>query len=294
MQITKYGDNVVEFRHEPGVKSAEFLLISDVHFDNPKCRRDVLKKHLDEAKRRGAKVLINGDFLCIMQGLTDKRHKKGDLRPEHLGTNYFDLVVEEAVEWWAPYADILVWIGYGNHETAVMGKVEHDVLKAFVTLMNHTKGAKIHLGGYGGWLTFKMTSAKSRSYSTLNMFHFHGSGGGGPVTKGVIQDNRLMAMTDGADVIWHGHVHELYHHVNTKAIFNASNNYASWKNVHVIRTSTYKDEYESGSKGWHVERGGTPKPLGGYWMRLDFVRKQVDKVDIQYIEPSFTPCVEYR
>ena len=292
--MTKYGDNVVEFRHSPGVKSAEYLLISDVHFDNPKCRRDVLKKHLDEAKRRGAKVLINGDFLCIMQGLTDKRHKKGDLRPEHLGNNYFDLVVEEAVEWWAPYADILVWIGYGNHETSVIGKAEHDVLKAFVTLMNHTKGAKIQLGGYGGWLTFKMQASPNRGATSFSMFHFHGSGGGGPVTKGVIQDNRIMSMTDGADVIWHGHVHELYHHVNTKAIFDTRHNTATWKNVHVIRTSTYKDEYDTGSKGWHVERGGTPKPLGGYWMKLRYVREKLKGHDNEYIEPTFTPCVEYR
>jgi hypothetical protein len=38
--------------------------------------------------------------------------------------------------------------------------------------------------------------------------YFHGSGGGGPVTKGTIQFNRMSTMVEGADLIWMGHVHE--------------------------------------------------------------------------------------
>jgi UDP-2,3-diacylglucosamine pyrophosphatase LpxH len=54
-------------------KDQDVLMISDVHFDNPKCDRKLLKKHLDEAKRRNAKVLINGDLFDLMQGKNDKR-----------------------------------------------------------------------------------------------------------------------------------------------------------------------------------------------------------------------------
>jgi UDP-2,3-diacylglucosamine pyrophosphatase LpxH len=59
------GKSVIVLECEP---NAEFLMISDVHFDNPKCDRVLLKKHLDQALKRNAKVLINGDFFCIMQG----------------------------------------------------------------------------------------------------------------------------------------------------------------------------------------------------------------------------------
>jgi hypothetical protein len=41
------------------------------------------------------------------------------------------------------------------------------------------------------------------------------------------------------------------------------------KSVHHIRTSTYKEEYGDGTKGWHVTRGAPPKPLGGYWLTFD-------------------------
>ena len=44
------------------------LLLSDIHWDNPKCDRELLKRHLDQAKEIGADVLLNGDTFCLMQG----------------------------------------------------------------------------------------------------------------------------------------------------------------------------------------------------------------------------------
>jgi hypothetical protein len=261
------GKSVIEL---PCDTDAEFLLISDVHFDNPKCDRVLLKKHLDQALKKNAKVLINGDFFCIMQGLTDKRHNKGDLMERHRGHNYFDLVIEDACEFFEPYKDILAFIGYGNHEDSVVKRGEHDILANFVYRMKYQYGANIELGGYGGWVIFKPTALNSSA--SIKMKYFHGSGGGGPVTKGVIQNNRMMSMVQGADIIWQGHVHELYHHRDMIETLenNSKTGYAvKLKSVHHIRTSTYKEEYGDGSKGWHVSRGAPPKPLGGYWMKFD-------------------------
>jgi UDP-2,3-diacylglucosamine pyrophosphatase LpxH len=55
------------------------LLISDVHFDNPKCNRDLLFSHLDKAKKLGYKVAIFGDLFCMMQGKYDPRRSKKDI-----------------------------------------------------------------------------------------------------------------------------------------------------------------------------------------------------------------------
>jgi hypothetical protein len=245
-------------------------MISDVHFDNPKCDRVLLKKHLDQALRRNAKVLINGDFFCIMQGLSDKRHTKGDLMERHRGHNYFDLVIEDACEFFEPYKDIIAFIGYGNHEDAVIKRGEHDILANFVYRMKYQYGANIELGGYGGWLIFKLS--KHGASATVKLKYFHGSGGGGPVTKGVIQNQRMSAMIHGADIIWQGHVHELYHHrdmIETIENHSKIGYQVKLKSVHHIRTSTYKEEYGDGTKGWHVTRGAPPKPLGGYWLTFD-------------------------
>ena len=50
-----------------------FLLLSDIHWDNPKCNRKLLKRHLDEAKEGGHPILINGDLLDLMGGKKDRR-----------------------------------------------------------------------------------------------------------------------------------------------------------------------------------------------------------------------------
>ena len=85
------------------------LLISDIHWDNPKCRRDVLKRHLDQALEEDAVIIFNGDTFCLMQGKADPRKGKQDILPEHNVYNYFDAVVEDAVNWFKPYAKILPW-----------------------------------------------------------------------------------------------------------------------------------------------------------------------------------------
>jgi UDP-2,3-diacylglucosamine pyrophosphatase LpxH len=54
-------------------RTQEYLLISDIHLDNPKCRRDLLKRHLDQAMEKKAPVFINGDLFCAMQGNKDRR-----------------------------------------------------------------------------------------------------------------------------------------------------------------------------------------------------------------------------
>lgn len=252
-------------------ETVEFLLISDLHIDNPKCRRDLLLKDLDEAKRRGAKVIINGDFFCIMQGKYDPRASKKDILPQHLGANYFQLVRDEAIELLRPYAQNILLIGYGNHETAVLKRHEFDLLADFVTLFNERTGANVHLGGYGGWISFNI-GPDPKHYSSVQMKYLHGYGGGGIVTKGVIQDQREIAGVHGADIIWMGHVHELYHHVNMVETLSAhcGRFKVVHKPVHQIRTSTYKEEFEDGAGGFHVERGRKPKPLGGMWMSLHY------------------------
>ncbi|GAH67733.1 unnamed protein product, partial [marine sediment metagenome] len=38
--------------------------------------------------------------------------------------------------------------------------------------------------------------------------------------------------------------------------------------IQFVRTPGYKDEYKDGARGYGVELGGGPKPLGCAWMRF--------------------------
>jgi hypothetical protein len=247
-------------------KHRRILLISDLHWDNPHCDRQLLKRHLDEAVAGGHDILINGDLFCAMQGKYDGRRSKADIRPEHNNAKYLDALVETAAEWFEPYAQNIKVIGYGNHETSILKHCETDLIERLVTLLNANTKSSIEIGGYGGWVIYRFRRT-DRSSTPFKIKYFHGSGGGGVVTKGSIQFNRMMTMIEGADAIWMGHVHESMEMTYTMERLTQKDTIVL-RDVLMIRTPAYKEEYQDGSKGWHIERGAPPKPLGGRWLEL--------------------------
>ena len=243
------------------------LLISDIHWDNPHCNRELLKKHLDQALEIQADILINGDLMCLMQGAYDPRKSKNDIRPEHNKTNYLDAVVNDAIDWFSPYAHLIKVVGYGNHETNILKRAETDVIDRFVFGLNSKNNTSVEVGGYGGWIVYQFQRGVNAGMAAYKIKYMHGFGGGGPVTRGVIQFNRMSTFVEGADMVWMGHVHE--DHELTYTIESLNNhNKVKLKDILMVRTPTYKEEYQGGKGGWHVERGSAPKALGGRWLEI--------------------------
>lgn len=256
--------NVHVFQKQFG--TAKILLISDCHWDNPHCDRDLLKLHLDEAIAGGHDILINGDLFCAMQGKYDGRRSKSDIRPEHNTAHYLDALVETASDWFAPYAKNIKVVGYGNHETSILRHCETDLIERFVTLLNHKAKSNVQVGGYGGWVIYQFHQ-NDKIRGSYKIKYFHGSGGGGVVTKGSINFNRMQTMIEGADAIWMGHVHESME--ITYTVESLTHQFTvKLRDVLMIRTPAYKEEYSGGKGGWHVERGAPPKPMGGRWLSL--------------------------
>ena len=247
-------------------KHVQLALLSDLHWDNPKCDRDLLKKHLDYCLENNIKVMLNGDTFCLMQGKWDPRRSKKDIRPEHNKANYLDAVIEDAVDWFAPYADILTVVGYGNHETGIIRNVETDPLQRFVDLLNYKCKSNVITGGYGGWLILNIfPSEKSSKNFATKVRYFHGSGGGGIVTRGAINLTRALELAEGFDVFTMGHIHENAARNDVREDLNTEGGQykIKLKQIHMAITGTYKEEYGEGFMGWHVERGAPPKPVGG-------------------------------
>ena len=88
----------------------------------------------------------------------------------------------------------------------------------------------------------------------------------------------MSTFVDGADMIWMGHVHECNEVIYTSEFLNSKHN-VELRNILMVRTATYKEEYNKGLGGWHVERGSTPKPLGGRWLELNPERITKNKVE---------------
>lgn len=247
-------------------KHIQIALLSDLHWDNPKCDRELLKNHLDYCLEHDIKVMLNGDTFCLMQGKFDPRRSKKDIRPEHNKANYLDAVIEDAVEWFSPYASILTVVGYGNHETGIIKNVETDPLQRFVDLLNYKCKSNVITGGYGGWIVLNINPYESSEQkASIKIKYFHGSGGGGIVTKGALNLTRMLEMAEGFDVFCMGHIHENSSRNDVREFLNT--NTGSYnielKQIHLAITGTYKEEYSDGYMGWHVERGAPPKPIGG-------------------------------
>ena len=267
-------NNVHEFdyAYDTDHQRYRFGLLSDLHWDNPHCDRELLKSHLDYCKDQDIPVFLNGDTFCAMQGRYDGRRSRDDIREEHNVPNYLDALVQTAAEWFEPYASIIKVIGYGNHETSILKNCETDLIQRFADLLNARTKSTIQVGGYGGWIVLKWSHAAGGAGIGYKIKYFHGAGGGGPVTRGTIQNQRMLAQIQGADCIWMGHVHESYAMVNMVERLN-KNNKVQLKEVLQVRTPTYKEEYADGYLGFHVERGRPPKPTGGYLLDLHIKHK---------------------
>lgn len=264
MRLIRHSKNVHEL--ELKGKQVRLAVLSDLHWDNPKCNRELLKEHLDYCLENNIAVMVNGDFFCLMQGKGDRRGNKSDIRPEHNNAKYLDSIVETAVEWFSPYASILTVLGYGNHETAIIKYQETDLLQRFVDLLNYKNNSNVMTGGYGGWVIIRQMYSGRTKTVTYKLKYFHGSGGGGVVTKGALNLTRALEMYEGFDIFTMGHIHEnsARHDVRDTVNYVTSNGYClEQKELHLMITGTYKEEYGDGSKGWHVERGAPIKPIGG-------------------------------
>ena len=282
MNLIKHEKNIHELRVDGS--SFRMGMFSDIHWDNPKCDWNLLKQDLDYCLKNEIPIMFNGDTFCLMQGAWDPRKMKGDIRPEHNNARYFDSIIETAVDFFLPYAHLLTVVGYGNHETSIIKRQETDVIQRFVTLLNYKAGSNVMTGGYGGWLIVnQLLKAKSNITQATKIKYFHGSGGGGLVTKGALNLTRAMEMYEGYDVFTMGHIHENSARNDVRDSINfhpTKGYYFNHKQIHSMITGTYKEEYIDGLYGWHVERGAPIKPVGGRLLTIECGRDRSDNKDI--------------
>lgn len=264
------------------------LLTSDRHHDNPHCNVEMEKRHLEEAKERNAVIIDYGDLFCAMQGKFDRRASKEDIKPEHQSGNYLDKLVSTATDFYAPYANNFAIMGPGNHETAMLKHHETNLTERLVERLNMSTGSEIKMGGYSGWVKFKFwygkeqttgsnvtNSGVQKSMDSKNLWYHHGYGGDAPVTKGTIQTGRQAVYVPDAHFVCTGHTHNEWIFPIQRVRLKESGLLYHDEQLH-IKTPGYKEEYDDGYAGWHIERGGPPKPNGAMWIRF-FYRKTSDQ-----------------
>lgn len=254
------------------------LLTSDVHKDSMKCDKNLLKKHFDEAIEKNAIIIDNGDWFDVMGGKYDKRTTKSDIDPKFAFGNYFDLVIEDSVEFLKPYSKNIAVLGEGNHEQSVNTRHERNLTKSLIKELN-SLGANIIHQQYAGFIKFQFSEKhyKKGCNKSLVMYRHHGMGGNAPVTMGVINTNRTQIQID-ADIYVYGHIHQKWLVYRTKMGITQQGVMKVKDQVH-IQLSTYKDSKNS---QWEVSKNFQPPSLGGAWLKFyydwkdDSIKTQVN------------------
>lgn len=257
------------------------LITSDRHIDSPKSDRSMQRRHLEQARERGAFVLDLGDLYDAMQGKHDRRSSKSDLGDDYRSPDYLGDLVRNAFDFFSPYKESFALLGIGNHETGIVKHAEFDLLRALVDRLRDN-GSQVVLGGYRGWVRLMFQDAKGGGYrKSLNIAYIHGSGGGGPVTKGTIKTNRRAVIYPDADIQVSGHIHEGWSFPIPRVRLTDSGRERSDEQVHLAIPS-YKDAITNHAGGFEVEREHQPKPKGAWWLRFFFDRSAQD-IDFEYM-----------
>jgi hypothetical protein len=261
------------------------LCSSDRHHDNLHAQHALEKKHLDEAVKRDASIIDIGDLFCAMQGKWDPRSDQNALREELRGNNYLDNLVEYNTNFYLPYAKRFIQVSPGNHETGVLKRAGSDLTTRFAERMNVLGDSHIQVGTYAGVIGFRFHWHGTKS-NTVWLYYHHGYGGGGPITKGVIQANRMGVYLPDVELVWSGHVHESWQMVNARMRISAMGSVSYDQQIH-FKTPGYKDEFDP-QEGFHIEKGRPPKPLGAAWLNFAAVKQNADDWgSIDYtIEPA--------
>lgn len=258
----------------------EVLIQSDEHWDNAHCDRKLLARHHEEAIAKGAPILKIGDLFCAMQGKWDKRADQNQLRPEHRGGSYLDLLVNTAGKWYQPYANNIALITPGNHEGSILLRHETNLTERLLVKLREQSPVP-HMGSYCGFVQFRFDFG-SNFYTKILNYH-HGYGGGGEVTRGMIDNNRTRGQYH-ADIYVGGHIHRRNSDENIIISCSPSGEIKRSQQL-FLRSSTYKDEWDG--NGYHVVNGRAARPLGGWWLKFRCCSNKADRY-IEVIESRAT------
>jgi hypothetical protein len=248
-----------------------FFLCSDLHIGSAYVDENRLKEDLERARRLNAPIAINGD---VFDGHNHKHkyYRPGSMHPRmEVSGNPYNVALDIAVETLAPYADLIVGIGCGNHDDNVAKWNGVDLIPLLIGELNRHHGANIEYMGYAGWLCLDLKATKTATRSLKINYH-HGAGGAAPVTKGAITFQRADAWIDGADVLWRGHNHQIQSGKVRIQRVNRKGDIEHYDRLH-IRSGSYLDTYrqqkdlKNGRMASYAEDWDTaPLPKGGVFL----------------------------
>jgi hypothetical protein len=246
-----------------------FTLMSDLHLGAPNVDTDRIRADLTEARENEDRILLDGDIFDAILPTDKKRFRMEALAKTLQGrSDILNRLVEMAFKELSPYADLIDLIAIGNHEESVEKYHSFDPVQALVYRLNQIPGADVRYGGISGFFDYRITeprdtkAARERKNHGGNrwrylIFYHHGSGGSSPVTKGIIQFNRMETWVE-ADLLWVGHGHNRILDATTVRVSVSNNGNIVFRPCRAVMTGGYLWNHEPDTSEAYMA-GGTKR-----------------------------------
>lgn len=255
------------------------LVLSDLHWDHPRCDRRFLLRLLKEAIEVNAGIIITGDIFCAMSGREDHRWERDEVRPEYIGKRgHFKEMINDCSAFLKPFASHIICISEGNHETKHIKKHDRELIVELVEKMNEGSPYTVHGGEYSGLidLVFKRSNGHIVNKILCNFHH-------GGYTTDAQKISRMQYYPD-CDIFTSGHNHDLdikpYARVRVLPSGKLYKDH-QW----FIQVPSLKDDFGDGTGGFPIECKHRPKVLGAVKIDFNYIR------DAKKVKPTPIPCV---
>ena len=232
-------------------------LMSDLHLGARTTDINSIKHDLEVAKENNYRININGDVFEAITPRDMKRFDANVLVPSLTERkDIFNASVDLAFELLAPYADLIDVIGRGNHEDSALKYNAVDLVLMLVDKLQALTSHKIYYGDICGFIHYRFAHESGGNCRSYIIYYHHGGGGSAPVTKGMIDFNRINAYISNADLIWIGHKHNrILDSTVKKMICPKSGDMVKWQSVNCVMTGAYKDAYSVQSQESILKNG---------------------------------------
>ena len=277
-----------------GDKTLDYVITSDWHY-TPYGDNRPLKRMLDKAKTGGYKALVFGDIFDAIFPTDRKRSSRNTLDQAQTDGAINELM-NEAEAFFAPYADVIDFLSYGNHETAAIKFNNFDpVQDLHARLMRHrseevAQYRPILRGRYKGFLVLRFIGPGkgTGNVQSLTIRYDHGHGGNPEVSKGTISLERMYAEYV-ADLYCFGHIHKgLVDSSRTTTFVDMNRNIQKRPKIGVVIPALKVDAEDSRAhddamtpltRDWAEEIAWTSQTNGYARLNCDF---QHDKYRLQH------------
>jgi len=171
--------------------------LSDVHLGSGNCDETAFLNDLNNARKLNARIIIVGDLFDALLPKDTKRFKISVLAKWLQDTDdVINVSINRAYEKLKNFGDLIDVISVGNHEESVLKYHSFDMISALIHRLNiylEQKKSKhrVEHGQYLGYVQYKSDRISGGGVRILKVLYYHGAGGAAPVTKGMIDFNRI-------------------------------------------------------------------------------------------------------